>query len=170
MNNYTWTEKFRGIYDVALSKYSVGNRQIDTYFDQVSLDFLASIGCRPIELYDFAEDARALSYETALLITAVRRDYFLTIQHGQWTGREVKEEDFPEKTDAIDGIEWLPRIIVKATARLRGKMPSDFMYCCGGDRRFLGTHNIHPADFLRVVWSANDDPSKIIQFVKTGQF
>ena len=82
MSAYTWTENFREIYEVALGKYRAGNRQVDTYFDQQALDFLGAIGCRPMEVYDFAEDAPALSYETALLVTAVRRDYFLTMQHG----------------------------------------------------------------------------------------
>jgi hypothetical protein len=43
------------------------------------------------------------------------------------------------------------------------------MYCCGGDRAFLSKHDIHPADFLRVVWAAGDDDQKILEHVKSRQ-
>jgi len=43
------------------------------------------------------------------------------------------------------GIEWLPRIIPKTKAKLRGEL-RDLMYCCGGDRRFFQAHSIHPAN------------------------
>ena len=43
------------------------------------------------------------------------------------------------------------------------------MFCCGGDRNFLREHgNIHPADFLRVVWAADKDESKIAAYVKAA--
>jgi len=166
MNNYDWTDQFLKLYEVALKKYEDGNRQVETYFSHQEKDFLARIGCRPMEIYDFVEDAPDLSYETALLITAARRDYFLTKQQGEWSNNMLKIEDFPEKKDSIEGIEWLPRIILKAKARLRGELPVDLMYCCGGDRSFLNRHNIHPADFLRLVWSAMNDDAKIVEFVE----
>jgi hypothetical protein len=40
------------------------------------------------------------------------------------------------------------------------------MYSCGGDRAFLHQHDIHPADFLRVVWAARGDHGKIAAYVK----
>ncbi|NRB76342.1 MAG: hypothetical protein HRU46_18430 [Verrucomicrobiales bacterium] len=40
------------------------------------------------------------------------------------------------------------------------------MFSCGGDRNFLRTHDIAPSDFLRAVWAAGDDDSKIVDFVK----
>jgi hypothetical protein len=40
------------------------------------------------------------------------------------------------------------------------------MYCCGGDRRFFRTHDVHPADFLRFVWSAKGNEDKILAYVK----
>ena len=64
------------------------------------------------------------------------------------------------------GVAWLPRLIAKARAKLRGEMPGELMYGCGGDRAFLRRVNIHPADFLREVWSARDDDEKIIEYVK----
>ncbi|MDB6028134.1 MAG: hypothetical protein JWM68_4357 [Verrucomicrobiales bacterium] len=40
------------------------------------------------------------------------------------------------------------------------------MYLCGGDRPFLKSVNVEPADFLRVVWSAGDDNQKVIDYVR----
>ena len=45
-------------------------------------------------------------------------------------------------------------------------MPDELMYGCGGDRAFLKKVQIHPADFLRTVWSARDDDHKIIAYVQ----
>ena len=167
MNDYEWTDQFARLYKLSVSKYAGGNYRADTYFEKPDLDFLSGIGCRPAELYDFAEDAPELSFETALLITAARRDYFLTVQRGRWSDTVLGVGEFPAKYDAIAGIEWLPRIILKARAKLRGEMPAELMYCCGGDRAFLRRHQIHPADFLRLVWTAGKDEAQIVEFVKT---
>jgi len=39
------------------------------------------------------------------------------------------------------------------------------MYCCGGDREFCKTHNLHPSDFLAFVMDHFDDDEAIIDFV-----
>ena len=66
---------------------------------------------------------------------------------------------------------WLPRIIAKAQAKLRGEMSSDIMFGCGGDRAFLRKVGIDPAQFLRVVWNAGDDLEHIVEYVKiSAQF
>ncbi len=119
-----------------------------------------------MELYDYAEDSSDLDWETALLITAARRDYFLQEQDGAWSEKTIKVEALPAKTEELEGIVWLPRIIQKAMGRLRGELPHDLMYCCGGDRKFFRAHDIHPADFLRFVWAAKGKPEKIIAYVK----
>lgn len=75
-------------------------------------------------------------------------------------------DSLPPKDEAVDGIEWLPRIISKARAKLRGEMPAELMFGCGGDRPFLRGVNIHPADFLREVWAAGGEDRRIIEFVK----
>lgn len=169
MNNYEWTKEFKSLYDKALSLYQEGRRGSETYFDKGETAFLDSIGTTPQEIYDFAEDAANYGdpdYSTALLITAARRDYFMTIQQGKKSGKVVSADQLPAKTDKLEGIEWLPRIIAKAKLKLRGEMAPEIMFGCGGDRRFLSSHNIHPADFLRVVWSAKDELSVIVEYVK----
>jgi hypothetical protein len=75
--------------------------------------------------------------------------------------------ELPAKTAELDGIVWLPRILGKARAKLRGEMHPDMMFGCGGDRAFLAKYDIHPADFLRVVWAAGDDDQKVLAYVKS---
>jgi len=169
MNNYTWGSTFRQCWEKAVAQYAAGNRQPATYFNAEETKFLAGIGCTAQEVYDFAEDwsrGQESTFETALLITAARRDYFLVIQKGMPTGRVVSMSELPAKTAAAAGFEWLPRVIAKARIKLRGEMPADLMYGCGGDRAFFKKINMHPADFLREVWAARDDDQKIVEYVK----
>jgi hypothetical protein len=74
--------------------------------------------------------------------------------------------DLPAKSAAVDGIAWLPRLIVKARLKLRGEMPADLMYGCGGDRPFLRGVNLTLAQFLELVRDAGDDDRKVIEAVK----
>ncbi len=72
----------------------------------------------------------------------------------------------PPKDEQVDGIGWLPRILPKAEAKLRGEMPPDLMYGCGGDRKFFRTNSINPAELLRQVWQAKGDKQAVIDWVK----
>ena len=169
MNDFDWPETFRQCYDKAVTQYREGNGDSDTYFNQQETAFLASIGCKPQEVYDFAEDwcgSEEPSFSTVLLITSARRDYFLVAQHGSPSGHPIRMGDLPPGGAEAAGFRWLPRIIAKARAKLRGEMPRELMYSCGGDRPFLRSVNIHPADFLSEVWAARDDDNKIIEYVK----
>jgi hypothetical protein len=164
--HYGWQQRFRELYDKALVKYGNEHRKVETMFTPREVNVLREFGAKPMELYDYAEDSSDVDWETALLMTAARRDYFLHEQGGQWSDKTISVEKLPAKTDELEGIVWLPRIIEKAKARLRGEMPNDLMYCCGGDRRFFRTHDIHPADFLRMVWAAKGKQEKIVAYVK----
>ena len=111
------------------------------------IDFLASLGTTPQELYDFLEDWCEYgepSFETALRITEVRAEYFLREQHGQRSTNVVNPSTLPSKDAELGGFVWLPRIIAKAQAKLRGEMSSDIMFGCGGDRAFLRRVGIDP--------------------------
>jgi len=168
MKNYDWTRQLKFLYHHASQQYSAGHRDPQTLFSAREQQELASIGATAMELYDYAEDSDSLDWETALLIVAARRDYFLAIQHGVQPARHLSMADFPAKDAELEGIPWLPRLIQKARARLRGELPPDLMYCCGGDRAFFSKHGLHAADFLREVWAAHDDERKILAFVKNG--
>ena len=172
MNNYSWTVQFESLFNKAAEQYRGGNRVLENYFNTSELDFLGSIGSTAQELYDFAEDfanGGDPDYGTVLLVTAVRRDYFIHKLKGKTAGPVVPTSSLRAKTDEVDGIVWLPRIIQKARLKLEGRMDKDLMYGCGGDRRFLRESNIHLADFLRFVWSAGDDDQKVIEFVKKSR-
>lgn len=169
MDSYEWTRHFRVLYDKAVALYKDGKRDARTYFTPEETAALASIGLRPIHVYDFAEDfvrGGEPDWDTALLITAARRDYFLYEQHGQTSVQEIHESDLPQKTAELGGIVWLPRIIRKAQCFLDGGLCHNIMFCCGGDRAFLKKHRIHPADFLRITWAARGDEQKIFAYVR----
>ena len=165
----TWNEAYLELFDRCVAAYRQGRHDHATYYQPADLAFLAEIGCKPREFFDFVEDfceEGVPAVSTALLVAAVRRDYFLAVQHGQPSDRLVTRDDLPTFGDELAGIPYLPRILTKARAKLRGELDPDLMFGCGGDRKFLRTHgDIHPADFLRQVWSAGDDDQKLAAWV-----
>lgn len=171
---YTWATQFGELFDRCARRFRQGDRRFENWLERADVEFLSSIGCRPREIFDFVEDHCGAdggepSRETALLVTAVRREYFLSVQKGVPSGRMTPMGDLPPKPAQLEGIPWLPRIIAKAEAKLRGEMDPEFMYGCGGDCAFLARHHLHPADFLRVVWETGGDPQRILEFVRTGR-
>ena len=80
-----WTRSLGAVYDKAVILYRDGKRNDATYFTDDEKSFLASVGLRPINVYDYAEDFVTFGepdWETFLLIAAARRDYFLFEQKG----------------------------------------------------------------------------------------
>lgn len=174
-NSFHWASQFGELFVSCCDEYEDDNKDFAAWFDEEDIAYLSSIGAKPREIFDYVEDCCGAegdepTPETALLVTAVRRDYFLTEQKGTLSGKIVPMSDLPAKDAEMDGIPWLPRIIAKAEAKLRGEMDDDTMFGCGGDRAFLEKHKIHPADFLRVVWAARGDKDRVLKFVKTGKW
>lgn len=168
MNRYDFADKFRSLYDKAVKFYASGRTGADTYFSEGELAFLAANGLTAQNLYDYAEDQNnhgEPGYDRALTIEMVRRDYFLNVQGGKPSSRVLDESQMPAKTEAIKGIEWLPRLIPKTKAKLRGELPPSLMYCCGGDRRFFQAHDIHPAEFLSLVWRNEHNDAATVDWV-----
>jgi hypothetical protein len=169
MNDHEWPDRFRAVFAEGVKRYRAGRRSVDGFFDPEALAFLAGIGCGAQELFDYVEDychGGDPSFETVLLVTAIRRDHFLNVQNGRPSGVVRAADTFPAKTDQLDGIAWLPRIIAKARAKLRGELPPELMYGCGGDRPFLRRHGMHLADFLHLVERAGDDDLRIARTLK----
>lgn len=166
----SWDQCYLSLYERCLDRYQSGERDFLQYYTEEDLQFLSSIGCKPRELFDFVEDiadAGEPARSTALLVAAVRRDYFLVIQNSQHSELEITARDLPTFGDKLEGMEYLPRIITKARHKLRGELDPDIMYGCGGDRNFLKKHGEIPlADFLRQVWAAGDDDAKIAAYVR----
>jgi hypothetical protein len=164
-----WTRRLRELYDKALVLYRSGNEDLSSYFTADETEFLASIGLKPINVFDFAEDvaeAGEPDWDTFLLIAAARRDYFLYEQNGAQNKSETSADELPEPDAELGGMRWLPRIIKKAECFLHGGLCHEIMYCCGGDRRFLKAYNLHPADFLRAVWAAKGSGREVLEFVR----
>jgi hypothetical protein len=169
MNHYEFPRRFRALYEKAVASYQQGKRGPDSFFDDEEKAFLAANGITPQHVYDYAEDHNGYqgdpSLEQAFAIECVRRDYFLNVQGGQASPTRIDMAKLPPKTDAVRGITWLPRLLPKARAKLRGEMPEALMFCCSGDRKFFKEHNILPAEFLSSVWRHGDDDAAIVDWV-----
>ena len=171
MHNYTITTPLKAIWARAVALYQQGHRNSAEYFTAEETRFLESIGATAQEVFDFAEDwvnREEPDFLTFALLAEIRRHYFQNQQGGHKSQNPLDPDTLPAKTDAVDGIEWLPRLIPKAKAKLRGELSPDIMYGCGGDRNFFRTHDIHPATFLRVVEAHETNDQAIIDWVKAN--
>ncbi len=167
-----WAQAFRTLFDRKVAIYKKGTRNAEAMFSKEEKDFLRSIGATPQEIFDFVEDwcdDGEPHPDMVVEITRIRRDFFLNDQRGQYSKYIRIIDLFPPKEAKLAGLEWFPRIIEKAKAKLYGELPSDLMYSCGGDRRFLKKVNVSPDEFLQVVREAEDDVDQIVQFV-TSRF
>ena len=168
MKHYDFAPKFQVLYDQAVALYAKGQRGADTFFAADETQWLAANGLTPQHLYDYAEDQANYGepgFAQALAIEAIRRNYFVNVQEGRALSTVLDEAALPAKTDAVKGIAWLPRLMPKTRAKLRGELPTSLMYCCGGDRKFLKAHDISPSEFLGVVWRHEHDDAAVIDWV-----
>lgn len=167
----TWNDHFLDLFARCVKRYKNGDKNFTTYYDDEDMALLSSIGYRTREFFDFVEDyceEGVPSASTALLIAAVRRDYFEVVMDGQVRKPTVDQENLPTKGSELDGLYYLPRILAKARGKLKGELDPDVMFSCGGDRKFLRENgDIPPADFLRRVWAADGDDSKIVDWLKS---
>ncbi|MFD2257467.1 DUF5069 domain-containing protein [Luteolibacter algae] len=168
----TWNDTFLELFARCAADYQARNFDYEKDYTVQDLAFLESIGYRKREFFDFVEDyvgENEPSPSTALLVAAVRRDYFLVEQNGKFSDNVTVVDDLPSFGEELDGLAYLPRILKKAKAKLRGELDPDIMYGCGGDRNFLAKNgNIPMADFLRHVWAADGDDRKLAEWIKKG--
>jgi hypothetical protein len=169
MNHFTFPQQFRSLYDKAVGLYAKGQRGADTFFSAEETAWLAANGISAQHLYDYAEDHNNYNgdpgFEHALSIETIRRDYFLNVQRGKPSAAKLDDATLPAKTDALRGITWLPRLLPKARAKLRGELPPSLMYCCGGDRKFFREHNLLPAEFLAALWRHENNEHALVDWV-----
>ena len=164
-----WGTRLEKIFAQAVEKYLAGNRGPETLFSPEQATFLGSLGSSSQELYDFVEDWCELgepSFGMALRITEVRAEYFFLEQYLERSSEVISPDSIPPGNATFGGFIWLPRIIAKARARLRGEMPADMMFGCQNDRAFLRKVGIDPAQFLRVVWNAGKNDEEILEYIK----
>jgi hypothetical protein len=163
-----WIHRFRTLFEQKVASYKKGKRNAEDMFSKEENVFLCSIGATPQEIYDFVEDwcdDGEPDPDMVVEITKIRRDVFLNDQQGQYS-KYIKITDlFPPREAKLAGLEWFPRIIEKARAKLLGELPSDLMYSCGADRNFLKKVNLDPIEFLKLVREAGDDVDHIVKVV-----
>lgn len=167
-SHYQFPRDFHAVHQHAVALYARGQRDAATFFAPAQLAFLSANGLTAQHLYDYAEDhvqGGEPDGDTALSIELVRRDYFLHAQNAVPSGTVLDPDTLPAKPASVSGIEWLPRLIPKARAKLRGELPPSLMYCCGGDRRFFKQHDILPAEFLTLLWRHEQDDQAIVSWV-----
>ncbi|WP_225919640.1 DUF5069 domain-containing protein [Actomonas aquatica] len=169
ITHFAFPTTFRELYDHAVQAYRAGASSSAELYDEAQTAWLAANGINAQAMFDYAEDdvsGGAPGFEHALAIETIRRDYFLNVQKGVPSTVVADPDTWAGKAEAIDGIVWLPRILPKVRAKLRGELPASMMYCCGGDRNFFRTHDILPAEFLNLAWRHFDDDDAIIAWVK----
>jgi hypothetical protein len=168
MKHYDYQVQLKEIWTQAVALYTEGRRNSNTYFNEEKRDFLQSIGVSAQEVYDFAEDfvtAGEPDFTTFALVHDIRRSYFTEVENGQSTQKAVEASSYPEPSASGNGIPYLPRITEKARTKLTGELNPDIMYNCSNDRRFLKTHDIHPAEFLRKVWDTDADLDQLSSWI-----
>lgn len=169
MNDEHWEQEFRAVWNRAVKAYESGADSAATCIPPADRAFLASIGVTAQELFDFAEDWVGYSdppLEEVVRVTAIQRGYFLKDRAGKPPGPPPDSRGLPAKSDEVDGIAWLPRLIVKARLKLAGQLPPDLMYGCGGDRPFLRRMRVGLAEFLQKVRDSGGNDRAVIDFVK----
>ncbi len=167
--HYTYQSELHRVWKNAVNRYEAGERTPDAFFDGDETAFLASIGLTAQEMYDYAEDycgGGDPDFVNVATVTDIRRSYFLEVQRGHPSGTTMDISTIPAKKEAVRGIAWLPRLIFKARAKLRGQLDPSIMYGCGGDRKFWKESDIHPAEFLRMVWTYENNDDKIVDWVE----
>ncbi|WP_193214596.1 DUF5069 domain-containing protein [Luteolibacter marinus] len=168
----TWNESFIDLFERSVKRYKSGDKNFTGYYEDEDLLLLTSIGCRGREFFDFVEDhvedRDGPAATTALLVAAVRRDYFHVVMEGKVCRPTLNPDNAPAREETLAGMAYLPRLLAKARAKLAGELDPDLMYGCGGDRKFLREHgDIHLADFLRRVWAAGDDDDRIAKWIES---
>ena len=166
--NFNYQKELVQIWEKAVKLYQKGNTEAENFPISDDLPFLNNIGLNKMDVFDYVEDwicEGTPDLATFLLIHDIRRGFFIEEQKGIHSEKKLSSQDLPGKHEEIEGIVWLPRIIPKARAKLRGELPTETMFCCGGDRAFLQKNDIHPAEFLRITQKAGDQDEIIVQWV-----
>jgi hypothetical protein len=163
--NYPWEAEFKKLYDRVKPLIAKGEKDFNKLFNEQDRAFLSSIGSKPVEIFDAADDAHRYgepSFEDMLEIHRMRYDYFVQVQKEQ---KAPPEENLRAKADALGGIPWLPRAIDKVRAKIAGRLVDDYFYPCGGDRKFLKEIKFTPPEFFRMVRDSSSD-EEILHKVK----
>lgn len=169
MSNYDYQKQLQKVWEHAVEVYRKGVSGPDEMFTEAQSAFLASIGQNEQEMFDYAEDyanGGDPAFGDVAAVADIRRAYFLNVQGGKPSAKVINPDALPAKSAEVDDIAWLPRIIEKAKAKLRGELHPSVMYGCAGDRAFLRRCDIHSAELLRKVWEEDGNDAAVVSWVK----
>jgi hypothetical protein len=161
------TELYR-IWESAVDQYKQGGSSPSTIVQEKDLTLLSGWGLNRMDVFDFVEDwclHQEPDFSTFLLVHYERWRFFVEKQKSIPSSNLLDPKTLPPKDQRARGIAWLPRILPKAQAKLRGELPPEVMYGCGGDREFFKSNHIHPAEFLSIVDFFGHDDELIIEWV-----
>ncbi|MBN2068948.1 MAG: DUF5069 domain-containing protein [Opitutales bacterium] len=166
----SFEKTLESIWFKGVAAYRSGIRTADAMFDEQDVHFLKTIGQTTQEFFDYAEDyvrGGDPDFPDVLAVAFIRKDYFEHRQNSIASDFRVIPDSLPPKAEELKGIVWLPRIIIKAHAKLRGELPPEIMYGCGGDRRFFKENNVTAAEFLAASLVYEGSPDKLWSWVKS---
>jgi hypothetical protein len=126
-----WKQQFRTLFKEGVERHKAGRQISDTMFEADEIQFLEFIGCSSQEMFDFCDDYVRwddVIYDHVEELQTVRYEYFKNELNSKPASRRMEMDEFPAKSDEVEGIAWLPRLIVKARAKLDGQLPADLMY------------------------------------------
>ena len=129
--SHDWKTQFRAVFDAGVQRRKEGSNEPVAMFERDEVAFLESIGCSAQEMFDFCDDYVGwddVIYEHVEALQVVRYEHFVEELDSQPAAHRMEMDDFPAKTDKVEGIAWLPRLILKARAKLAGQLPADLMY------------------------------------------
>ena len=129
--SHDWKTQFRAVFDAGVERRKAGCSDPDSMFEPDEVSFLESIGCSAQEMFDFCDDYVGwddVIYEHVEALQAVRYEHFVEELDSQPATHRMEMDEFPPKDAEVEGIAWLPRLIVKARAKLAGQLPADLMY------------------------------------------
>ena len=126
-----WRQQFHELFFTGVKRYEAGRHSPESMFETEDTNFLESIGCSALEMFDFCDDYVRwgdVIYEHVEELQAVRLKHYQTTLNREPAERQMSMDEFPAKSDEAEGIAWLPRLITKARAKLAGSLPADLMY------------------------------------------
>ena len=126
-----WRTQFHDLFFRGVERHKQGRQSPEGMFEGEEPDFLESIGCSTQEMFDFCDDYVRwgdVIYEQVEALQAVRYEHFIEELDSQPASHAMEMDEFPPKDAELEGIAWLPRLILKARAKLAGNLPADLMY------------------------------------------
>ena len=126
-----WRTQFHDLFFRGVERHKQGRQSPEGMFEGEEPDFLESIGCSTQEMFDFCDDYVRwgdVIYEQVEELQAVRYEHFIEELDSQPASHAMEMDEFPPKDAELEGIAWLPRLILKARAKLAGNLPADLMY------------------------------------------